>query len=234
MADEQDKAAPNQDVAPELLQEFNQAATLAFQNQTEEALSAWARLLDKAEQSSSGEVPAAFVGEVRMRRAWVLIDLERYEEAAGALDAEVMEPYLDHFSDEVLFEYFFCFANTLGSLGRIEAMDGQFRRAMYIAATQLGDLERCQRCWLNMAMLTQQAGDWTHLEKVSEAGRKFADESELPVMGFILGLHRVHALKNLERLDEAREAADHLIGQAQALDDEKAVARVRALREELG
>ena len=230
MAEEQDSSASETpEVAAELLEGFNQAASLAFEGQAEPALEAWSRLLEQTGE----DTPAAFVGEALMRRAWVLMDLERYEEAAEALALEAMEPYLDSFSDEVLFEYFFCNANTLGSLGRITEMDGQFRRAMYIAANQLGDVERCQRCWVNMALLTEQAGDWVHLEKVGESGQKFAQQSQLPVMGFIIGMHHVTALKNLGRLGEARAAADLLVEQADEFNDEEAAARARALRDAL-
>lgn len=226
---DQDELEADADVDPELLERFNRAATEAFEGRTEAALQAWESLLDVIDE----DTPRSFVGEVRMRRCWVLMDLERYEEAAEMLATEAMEPYLDYFSDEVLFEYFFCHANTLGTLGRIEPMDGQFRRAMYVAAEHLRDMERCQRCWLNLLMFGEQAQDWEYLAKTSEAGQRFAEGGQLTVLGFIAGLHHAAALRGLGKLDEAREKADALLTQAQAWRDEDAIERVQALIAEM-
>jgi tetratricopeptide (TPR) repeat protein len=104
-----------------------------------------------------------------MRKAWVLMDLRRYDDARRAFEDGVLEACLGQFSLEVLYEYFFSYGNTLGSLGEIDAMDDKLSRAMGIAAEELGDYERLRQCWRNLLQHATAAGAWSYLARECES-----------------------------------------------------------------
>jgi len=222
--------ADTPEVSPELVKKFNEAAALAREGKSEEAVAAWDRLLDPPAEGAPGD----FLGLAQLRKAWALMDLERYAEALAIFEGEALTSLLAHFDPDALFWYFFSYGNTLGSLGRIEEMDEQLTRALGLAGRELDDVQRCQMCWQNMMLFAEEHEAWEYLEQEASNGLGFADQNDLQVFGFLSGLHRVAALRGLERLDEAREQARELLARAKEWEADDAVERVEALLEELG
>lgn len=151
-------------ISPELIEQFNHAAGLARQGRYEASLSAWDALLGPPEQLRETRVVTGhFLGVAHMRRAWVLMDLERYAEAREALDAPLMRALVTQFTPADLFEYHYSLGNVLGNLGAIAPMDQAFTVALHLAATELGDLERCLRTWRFLIRHALAAGAWAYL-----------------------------------------------------------------------
>jgi len=110
-------------------------------------------------------VTGDFLGQSMMRKAWVLMDLHRYEEAKQALEEDVLKACLGQFAMPVLYEYFFSYGNTLGSLGDIAGMDDALTRAMAIAAEELGEYPRVAQCWRNLFEHATRAQAWDYLAR---------------------------------------------------------------------
>ncbi|NOZ87707.1 MAG: hypothetical protein GXP49_15905 [Deltaproteobacteria bacterium] len=223
-----------------MLEAFEHAATLSFEVKSgdgkgEPALKEWDVLFNRVE-SYKGDLPLSFKGEVRMRRAWALMDLDRYEEAEELLADDSMGPYLDSFSEEVLYEYFFSFANVLGALGKKALMDEAMRKSLFIATEKLGDLEKCVRSWMNLMLFAEHNEWWPYLENVSSAAQKFCEEQgdSLDLLWVLSGVHKVGALKGQGRMEDAKKVGAKLLKKAQALNDEGVTKRVTEVLESIG
>lgn len=167
--------------SPDMIQAFNTAAGLARDGELERSLHAWNELLEPS-QPRTGPTPVLsgeFLGVAQMRRAWVLMDLERYERARECLEADLMQACLGQFPLATLYEYFFSYANTLGQLGEIDAMDDAMSRALGIAAEELGDANRCEQCWRWLVRHAQTAGAWEYLAREMPSLIAFASNAGL-------------------------------------------------------
>ena len=185
------------------------------------------RALAEVEEAGAG-LPKSFSGEVRMRTAWAFMDLERYDQALELLDTEAMEPYLDHFRDDVLYEYFFSYANTLGALSKQDAMDQAMRKAIFIAAERMNDLQRCVRAWMNLMLLSEHNKWWQYLDKVSAAAQSFSSNQgpDLDALWILAGIHRLSALGHTGKPEQAEELGRELRNKAESLGDSDMKARV--------
>ncbi|MEW6515374.1 MAG: hypothetical protein AB1439_00530 [candidate division FCPU426 bacterium] len=167
-------------ISPELIEMFNQAAKLAREEHYEESLALWEQILDPKKRpghQASDErmvVTGDFLGQSMLRKAWVLMDLERYPEAREVFASDLMEACLGQFELDILYEYFFSFGNTLGSLGDIEGMDDKLSRAMSIAAEELGDYQKLRQCWLNLLDHAARNRDWKYILRESDVCLKLA------------------------------------------------------------
>ncbi len=164
-------------ISPELIALFNQAAGLAREGRFEESLKVWDQLLGPQKQDPDQRLVLTgdFLGQATMRKAWVLMDLERYAEARDVLGSDVMQACLGQFELKVLYEYFFSFGNVLGTLGDIAGMDDKFSRAMGIAAEELGDYPKVRQCWLNLLDHALQHKAWKYILRESDACRSLAE-----------------------------------------------------------
>ena len=70
-------------ISPHLIQQFNAAAGLAREGSFEESLKAWDLLIEGDDSGRPRVATGDFLGQAHMRRAWVLMDLERYQDAKG-------------------------------------------------------------------------------------------------------------------------------------------------------
>lgn len=163
-------------ISPELIELFNQAAKLAREERYEESLKVWDQILEPQKQPQAGQVVTGdFLGQSMMRKAWVLMDLERYPEARDVLAGELMQACLGQFELPILFEYFFSYGNTLGSLGDIQGMDDKFSRAMGIAAEELSDYQKLRQCWLNLLDHAVKNRAWKYILGECDACLKLAE-----------------------------------------------------------
>jgi tetratricopeptide (TPR) repeat protein len=201
-------------VSPEFIEMFNKAAGLAREGKFEESLAAWNELLDP-EKERDKDLPTLsmtgeFLGVAMMRKAWVLMDLERYEDALEVFEDDLMQACLGQFDLETLFEYYFSYGNTLGNLRNIDAMDDAFSRALGIAAEELGDMTRCLNTWMNLMEYALQSEAWKYLERESRNAQAFSENTDNDLLRTKAGWYHVQALKELGRTKEAREEAEAL------------------------
>jgi tetratricopeptide (TPR) repeat protein len=145
--------------SPELIEQFNRAAGLARENKYEESLEAWERLLGPREEGAPVLVMSGrFLGVAMMRKAWVLMDLQRYREAREVFEDGVMEACLGQLEIDELYEYFFSYGNTLGELGEAEGMQAMLSRALEIATEELGDPVRRRNAMNNLQHFESRLG----------------------------------------------------------------------------
>lgn len=173
--------------SPELIQRFNRAAGLAREERYEESLAEWTRLLEPDEvevarrrRDGGPTVSGRFLGLAHMRRAWVLMDLDRHAEARAELESTIVEACLSQLSIAELYEHYFSLANCCGAVGDIDAMDVAFSRALHLAAEELGDVSRCLLCWNNLIEWATRAGAWAYVERECPTALRFADNTRQP------------------------------------------------------
>jgi tetratricopeptide (TPR) repeat protein len=218
--------------SPEIIDQFNSAAKLARDGKYEESLDEWNKLLEPSKKKKkkpglmmSGE----FLGTAMMRRAWVLMDLGRYEDARREFEDDVMQACLGQFTLETLFEYFFSYGNTLGQLGDIKKMDDALSRALGIAAEELGDLSRCAMVWNNLLVYAERKEDWKYLEKESKNAVTFAENTNSELLKLKGELYHTIALKGLGKAEQATKQAHDLMDFAERLEDQDTVSRLKEL-----
>lgn len=189
-------------ISPELIDRFNRAVALSRAGRHEEALLIWNGMLapdaeEVARRRREGPpvMSGRFLGVSHMRRAWVLMDLGRHAEARAALEATIVEACLGQLTTDELYEYFFSLANCCGQMKDIEAMDHAMTRALHLAAAELGDPARCERCWHNLMQWGRRAGAWKYLAKECTTAVRFAENAGLPRL----------AAEARRTLDEARK-----------------------------
>ncbi|MHC4841733.1 MAG: hypothetical protein ACYTDT_12420 [Planctomycetota bacterium] len=151
------------EISPHLIRQFNEAAGLSREGNYKESLAAWDTLINGDESNLPRIATGDFLGQAHMRRAWVLMDLGRHQDALSELTSDFMQACLGQFSMPVLYEYFFSLANTQGNLVNVEAMDDAFSRAMGIAAEELGDPARVAQCWFNLMTWASEAEAWDYI-----------------------------------------------------------------------
>lgn len=108
---------PDLPVSKELIDQFNNAATLSKANKLSEALKAWDALLTKAPPGSKLVATAEFVGMAHMRKAWVLMDMNKFDEAKKIFESNTLRATLRTVPQDFLFEYYRSYGNTLVELG---------------------------------------------------------------------------------------------------------------------
>jgi len=204
-------------ISPELIEIFNKGARLAREGKSEEALAEFDKILNPSKERKDENkekkivITGEFLGVTMMRKAWILMDLERYEDAKKVFEDEVMEACLGQFEMGTLYDYFFAYGNTLGDLGDIKGMDDKLSRALGIASEKLGDRERCFQCWSNLLILGLKAKDWEYLEKESVNALTFAENTQDVVLRVKAAWHHALALNGLGRTLEAKEEAGVLL-----------------------
>ena len=208
-------------ISAELIQLFNQAAELARGGDLEGALRTLERLLNPTEEDKQGPARVSsgdFLGQAYMRKAWLLMDLGRHAEARTVFEDPFLKACLGQFSLNVLYDYFFSYANTLGNLGDVSGMDDAFTRAMNIAADELGDAERMHVCWSNLLTWAEGARAWEYLDVETQTCLQFAENVGDKALGMIAGLSRAMTLSRLGRKDEARSIVQPLRDNAERND----------------
>ncbi len=223
-------------ISPELIEQFNNAAQLAREGKYEESLAEWNRLLfpsKEDKQDKSKMMSGHFLGIAMMRRAWVLIDLKKYEEAKRVFEEDIMKACLGQFSMHELYEYFFSHGNTLGELSDLDGMDDAFSRAINIATKELGDLSRCKLTWMNLMIYAEKVQAWEYLERESKNVLTFAENSNSEILAFEAKWYHILALIGLNLVEKAREEAELMLKDLRKMDVDKAVTRLQDLIDSL-
>lgn len=208
-------------VSPELVSLFNQAARLSRVGRHEDALDAWERLFSPegvwAEADGLAASPC-FLAVAAMRRAWVLMDLGRFDEARERFETGLLPRLLDLLPAGERFDYWFSYGNTLAELGELEEADAALGRAICVGMSDLGDSRRVARAWTRLLDVATDHHAWGYLAREGESAASWAataGESSLEVSAL---WRRALALRVLGREAEAHES----------------LLRIRAIAETLG
>ena len=202
-------------ISEEYIEIFNQASLLTRQGKLEEALIRWDLIVAPQDKPDKSKVVTGdFLGQAHMRKAWVLMDLERYEEALEIFLSEVMAALITQFSLETLYDYFFSYANTLGSLGRIEEMDDKFTRALNIASEEFGDQAKCEQCWQGLLTHARKHDALDYLIQESERCVQFSVNNGLAELFVFSITHAIEANIEKGNLVNAKELSSKYLKQA--------------------
>lgn len=218
-------------ISPRYIQLFNQAATLARESRFEDSLAVWETLLGK--QDGKGVMTGDFLGQAMMRKAWVLMDLERWQQAREVLEDKVLEACLGQFSTANLYEYFFSYANVLGNLRQINEMDRAFSFAMRTAADGLSDHRRMRTCWNNLFFWAEKAKAWKFLQTEAAYCVTYARNEGDEQLETIAKLNRAMALHRQGRKEKAARIVQPIRKRAQRDNNAEVLRRCEeALKEE--
>jgi len=223
-------------ISPQLIAQFNHAAGLVRAGNLDSALVEWDRLLNPTDEDKQETrvVTGDFIGQAYMRKAWVLMDLDRHAEAREVFEDEFLQACLGQFDLENLYEYYFSYANTLGDLAEIEPMDVAFSKAINIAADHLGDTRRMRLCWNNLLYWAEKAQAWKYILREVENCLQYAGNVGDDALAELAGLNKAYALARLGRNSEARLIVNPLMERARVARTEWVIARceeiLRAMR----
>jgi tetratricopeptide (TPR) repeat protein len=208
-------------VSPELVSLFNQAARLSRVGRHEDALETWERLFSPEGVWSEADTLAAspcFLAVAAMRRAWVLMDLGRFDEARERFERGLLPRLLDLLPATERFDYWFSYGNTLAELGELEEADAALGRAICVAMSDLNDNRRASRAWSRLLDIATDQHAWGFLAREGEAAASWAASAGEPSLEVSALWRRALALRVLGREAEAHDA----------------LLRIRALAETLG
>lgn len=142
------------------VRQFNLAAQLGRDGEHAASLAAYRGILAKAAEGA--RATDEFCGTAWLRVGFCLMDLQRYEEAEAEFLA--MTPLLAAMSNEARYEFHFAYANTLGNLGKMEAMFSEFLNAVCLSEDLHDFGVRPATCWANMLTHALNAEAWKFLE----------------------------------------------------------------------
>lgn len=204
-------------VSPTFIKRFNQAAALAREGKYEEALEAYEKINDLFDNPEEARMMTGeFMGMIELRKAYCLMDLERYEETRQLFESDILRAALGQFNKETLYDYFFSYGNVLGYLGLIEEMGNAMTKALNIAAEELDDLKRCENVWYWIMYCAKEHGEWKYLEEQCINAHKFGVKNESHYLQHIAGQFGCYAYRGLGKIDEARRGAEVILGRMRA------------------
>jgi tetratricopeptide (TPR) repeat protein len=196
-------------ISQQFIDVFNQAADLARAGQPAQALAMYNRLSEGRVSGGDSDrvVTGEFLGVVELRRAYCLMDLERFSEARRVFESEHMQAFLTQFDYDNLYEYFFSYGNVLGNLGDVDQMDEMLSRALGIAAEHLGDLRKCESCWYYIMYWGKSAGKWQYLEEQCVGAHMFGRDNGSVFLQTKALEFGCHAYRGLGKVQKARQGA---------------------------
>lgn len=217
-------------ISEEYIKLFDKGAQFARAKKYHEALEAYGKILEPSPEDGPAKVVTGdFLGQVHMRKCWVLMDLGRYDEAVVIFSSEVMQDCLGQFDTEILYEYLYSYANCLGNLGRIEEMDEKFSVALKIAAEELGDEGRCEMCWFGLLSYASKHKANEYLARESERCLPFCENTGLKELWVVALTHAVEANVALGKAGRAKELVAIISDQAGKEKDDRMKDRAREL-----
>ncbi len=219
------------EVPPDLIEKFNEAARLAEAGKAGRALELLDAIIAPPQNASDATmIPLEFLARAHMRKAWCLMDLKLFQEAQTMFESSFIHATLNQLDQQNQFDYHFSYANCLGEVGDLQAMDANFARALDIAANS-GDAYKSELCWLNLLHYAELHKSWTYLESESKACIRFAENSNLPKLALAAALRRAKALFSLERRDHAASQLTRAKKLAESLGESAATEAAEKIRQ---
>ena len=201
----------------QFIEMFNQAADLARAGKQKKAFEIYETVSQTKAGIANKDLTAGdFFGVVELRKAFCLMDLDRYAEARRILESEKMQGFLTKFEHETMYEYFFCYGNTLGNLNETTLMEDCLSRALAVAAEQLGDVEKSENCWYFIMYWGKQHKKWDFLEKQCVAAHMFGTDNDSVYLQLKALEFGCFAYNGLGKTDKARMAAEVVLERLRA------------------
>jgi tetratricopeptide (TPR) repeat protein len=149
------------DVDPGLVKDFNRAAKLGRDGAHAASAALYEDVVRRAARRRATASPA-FVATARTRRAFCLMDLERYEDARTELQAA--SKLEQHLSLDGRYELLFALGNTLGALGHVDQAFTTLVSAIRTAEDMNDYTERPARCWGRILAIGVDRKAWSFVE----------------------------------------------------------------------
>lgn len=168
-------------VSSTYIERFNQAAQLAREGRSEEAFRAYDAIFGTLENPrEKEEISWNFFVEVNLRKAYCLMDLNRYQDAWVILEGSEIKPYLSQIHPFQRHAYFFSLGNILGNLGKVYLMRDKFIKAIKIAGQELNDPKKEMDSWFWLLQWGKTWQKWDFLYEVAYQGLKrgFGSQNE--------------------------------------------------------
>jgi len=199
-------------VSRTFIERFDKAAALAREGRYEEALNAYEQIHAPFKDYKEPRIMTGeFMGMIELRKAYCLMDLDRYEEARELFESKLVKAALGQFNKETLYDYYFSYGNTLGNLGDIEKMDQVMSQALTVAAKELHDLKRCENAWYWVMYWAKKHAKWEYLEEQCVNAHRFGVENESIVLQVRAGEFGCYAYRGLGKIEKARRGANLII-----------------------
>lgn len=130
-----------------LLNRFTEAVNLANNGKPGEALEKYQNIFtDEEGKKIQGGITGEFIATVELRKAYCLMDLQKYQEAKEIF-AELDKFLAGQLETIALYDFYFSYGNTLGNLGLLGEMEDRMARAMNIATEYLQDNDKFRNIW---------------------------------------------------------------------------------------
>lgn len=199
-------------VSRTFVERFNEAAGFAQQGRYEEALEAYDNIHAPFDDYTEERIMTGeFMGMIEIRKAYCLMDLERYDEARKMFESKLVKASLDQFNRSTLYDYFFSYGNTLGFLGDIKKMDKAMHRAMAIAMQELDDLKKIESVWYWIMFWAKKHQKWAYLEEQCIDAHKAGVRNKSIVLQVRAGEFGCHAYRGLGKFEKAKRGAKIII-----------------------
>ncbi|MGB3340625.1 MAG: hypothetical protein WBB37_03990 [bacterium] len=199
-------------VSRTFVERFNEAAGLASQGRYEDALEAYDNIHAPFDDYSEERVMTGeFMGMIEIRKAYCLMDLERYDEARTIFESKLVKAALGQFNKATLYDYFFSYGNTLGYLGAIRKMDTVMSKALAIALQELDDLKKLETVWYWIMYWAKKHEQWVYLEEQCINAHKTGIRNKSIALQVQAGEFGCYAYRGLGKIDKARRGAKIII-----------------------
>jgi len=199
-------------VSRTFVERFNEAAGLAHQGRYEEALEAYDNIHAPFDDYNEERIMTGeFMGMIEIRKAYCLMDMERYDEARAIFESKLVKAALGQFNKASLYDYFLSYGNTLGYLGAIKKMDGVMCKALTIALGELDDLKKLETVWYWIMYWAKKHGQWAYLEEQCTNAHKAGIRNKSIVLQVRAGEFGCYAYRGLGKIDKAKRGAKIII-----------------------
>ena len=200
-------------ISPTFLARFRQAAALGAAGAHEDALKAYSAILAPfTDPHEPREVTAEFLATVELRKIYCLVALQRYEDAKALCeDQQMRETYVGQLETEGIYAYYFCYANILGALGQLPAMNQAMSAAIELALEPLKDLAKGEQAWKYRLQWEKTHQRWQDLLEQSKAAHQFGVTNSSIALQLLAGEATFHALRGLGRNEEAKRGAEKIL-----------------------
>ncbi len=160
-----------------LLSRFDEAANLANNGKPGEALEKYQNIFtDENGKKIKSGITGEFIATVELRKAYCLMDLQKYQEAKDIF-AALDKFFAGQLDTIALYDFYLSYGNTLGNLGLLGEMEDRMARAMNIASEYLHDKDKFRKVWywvLHWELLHQA---WNMLSEHSDSAYHFGIEN---------------------------------------------------------
>ena len=203
-------------VSKTFVERFDTAAALAREGKFEAALKAYAQIhAPFADRSETRDMTSEFLGLIELGKAYCLIKLKRMQEAKELFESKTMKNAHTQLPKKTLYEYYYLYGNTLGTLGMIIEMDAVLKKALHVALHDLDDITLCVKAWHWILYWAKRHEEWVYLEEQCYTAKAFSVKHGNPRLQDEALESICHAYRGLGKVDRARTCAQNVLKKLQ-------------------